>query len=548
MFPVVLLFTYLTAFAQINLPYDPVRSNFELHIEPFVTLSSSTGTRINKLAHAGDGSGRKFINVQEGRIVIVDQNDNLLSTPFLDLNTALSQFTVGVGPFRGLTYFAFHPDFARSDRPGYRKLYTAHQETPNGTPDYDIEDVSGHYGGAVATHRVIAEWEVDPNNPNQVLTSSYREVLRLRFDDPIGNPHAIGEIAFNPFATAGDGDYGLLYVAVGDGGDGNAVPDASWAQDISNPFGKILRINPLQDGSNSYVVPSSNPFTSTVGAAAEIYAFGFRDPQNFSWGEGADGRVWMINSDIGQKDLEELNIVVAGGNYGWDAWEGTLKQHDTPVNTAGPLIPPVAQYDRSMPSNQINAPDPSYDKFAIVGGFVHTGVGNWQLDGQFIFTDLAQGRFFHVPLDGLVSAFENGNQATIQELLVFSGGNEILFSHLVDDVKLRGDVRFGIDESGEIYISSKQNRTVYRIILPPGLPQLLGDVTCDSQVNTADAMAILQFAAGSRSGESSCPATASGMIDAACDLSMDSSCDLSDALLILQCNVALSNGACPGAP
>ncbi|MEM7798667.1 MAG: hypothetical protein AAF633_05710 [Chloroflexota bacterium] len=76
-------------------------------------------------------------------------------------------------------------------------------------------------------------------------------------------------------------------------------------------------------------------------------------------------------------------------------------------------------------------------------------------------------------------------------------------------------------------------------------PLILGDVTCDAAVNTADPLSVLQFNIGQRSSVSSCPLNASSeILDLACDVNGDQVCNTTDALFILQCNVDLSNAFC----
>ena len=94
-------------------------------------------------------------------------------------------------------------------------------------------------------------------------------------------------------------------------------------QKLTAPLGKILRID--VNGSNSangqYGIPHNNPFVSTPGAVKEIYAFGFRNSYRFSF-DSRTGDLYV--GDVGQNDIEEVNIVVRGGNYGWAIKEGTL--------------------------------------------------------------------------------------------------------------------------------------------------------------------------------------------------------------------------------
>ncbi|MBA8814659.1 PQQ-dependent sugar dehydrogenase [Frigoribacterium faeni] len=111
--------------------------------------------------------------------------------------------------------------------------------------------------------------------------------------------HNGGRIAFGPD--------GMLYAGVGDAG------QASAAQDLDSLSGKILRLAP--DGS----VPSDNPFPGSL-----VYSFGHRNVQGLVWSD--DGT--MFASEFGQNTWDELNVIEAGGNYGWPEVEGLAGEDD----------------------------------------------------------------------------------------------------------------------------------------------------------------------------------------------------------------------------
>ncbi|GAB2571305.1 PQQ-dependent sugar dehydrogenase [Leucobacter ruminantium] len=110
---------------------------------------------------------------------------------------------------------------------------------------------------------------------------------------PAGTNHNGGRIAFGPD--------GMLYATTGDAG------DTDHAQDLDSLAGKILRMTP--DGG----VPSDNPFEGS-----HVYSYGHRNPQGIAWAE--DGT--MYASEFGQNTWDELNVIEAGGDYGWPEAEG----------------------------------------------------------------------------------------------------------------------------------------------------------------------------------------------------------------------------------
>lgn len=114
------------------------------------------------------------------------------------------------------------------------------------------------------------------------------------------------------------GPDGMLYWALGENGNRDN------ADDLSNIQGKILRLNP-EDGS----APAGNPFLDDPDAVPQIYAYGLRNPFRFTF--TPDGQ--LLAADVGENTFEELNIIVAGGDYGWPGAEGVC----TTCSTVNPI-------------------------------------------------------------------------------------------------------------------------------------------------------------------------------------------------------------------
>jgi glucose/arabinose dehydrogenase len=237
---------------------------------------------------------------------------------------------------------------------------------------------------------VIAEWKTDPTG-EVVDPMSYRELLR--YDKPEFN-HNGGTIAFGPDRN--------LYASFGDGGNANDVgdghiPGTGNAQSLGTILGKIIRINPLDprrtgpghgmiSANGAYRIPNDNPFVATAGAVKEIYAYGLRNPYRMSF-DNRSGR--LIVADVGQDNIEEVDIIRKGGNFGWHRKEGTfLFDPDTGDVSLDPspdpgLINPVVEYDHN-PSEPLRVDE--YE--AIVGGFVYRGSKIPELRGKYICADL----------------------------------------------------------------------------------------------------------------------------------------------------------------
>jgi hypothetical protein len=255
---------------------------------------------------------------------------------------------------------------------------------------------------------VITEWHVPtPSNPGSVVDPmSAREILRI--DQPQFN-HNGGAMQFGP-------DH-LLYIALGDGGgadDEDGQPfiggpvvghgPTGNAQNLATVLGKILRIDP--QGSNAangnYGIPAGNPFIGLPGAAGEIWAYGFRNPFRMSF-DSALGHLFV--GDVGQNDVEEVNLVVAGGNYGWRHKEGSFffRPNGTGAGYVSDIDPgglpaglrdPVAQYDHD-------------DGISVIGGFVSRSPSLRRLKGRYVFGEFARnfasdGRIFYLKKKNLV--------------------------------------------------------------------------------------------------------------------------------------------------
>jgi hypothetical protein len=447
---------------------DPVRSPVALDLEDFATLPPGAGRRMMKLTSA-DATGRTFLGVQEGQVWSITSGGTVGASPFLDLRSDVpAEGRFDTAPDDLLTYFAFHPDFADPARPGYRTLYTAHRERvrPGATFSMaSLPDLPPDF--TEATQYVLAEWTVRADDPERVDPASYRPLLRLEQRDASGIPHGIGELTFDPFATPGSPDRGLLHVVVGDGSSGNNRSFSPWAQRLDNPFGKILRIDPLADGAAPYRVPVDNPFAGGTGAAPLVWAYGLRNPQTLGWGRTGDGRTLLLAADIGQDAFDELDVIVRGGNHGWSSMEGLTRYDPSiPLDPTGPLVLPRVVLDREWASNAIGVPSPpTSGSMAIITTGAYRGTRAPQLADQVVFGDLVRGRFFHVPLEALASGQD---LLTPLELPVRVGGAEQNFISLVNPGGRRSDTRFGTDGNGELYVLNKYDGVVRRASAPVG--------------------------------------------------------------------------------
>ena len=260
---------------------------------------------------------RVFVVERLGRILVVD-DDQVLATPALDIAPKITGNSAG-----GFQSLAFAPDFAVSGR--VYGFYTRKDDLT--TPVNERGDI------------VIAEWTMDPGNPDRIDAASERQVMYI--DHP-NTGHNGGAMAFGPD--------GYLYFTVGDGDQGMV------AQNLSNPLGKVYRIDPREAGGMPHTVPPDNPFVGVAGAIPEIWAYGLRNPFRAGF-DSETGDLWI--GDVGHKKYEELNLMrgadgrLPGANFGWRITEGdTIFESGAPVTPAnepaayvGPVI--VRRHDEN---------------------------------------------------------------------------------------------------------------------------------------------------------------------------------------------------------
>jgi hypothetical protein len=400
-------------------------------------------------------TGRIFVNTMQGLIYSVSY-DGKTVRPYLNLDDERWGNRVQfAGTERGFQSFAFHPDFARRGAPGFGKLYT-YADTTNMTPKPDFVP-----SGPSHTHdEILLEWTAKDPKAEAYDGGVPREIFRAAH--PFAN-HNGGEIAFNPLARRGDPEFGLLYIGSADGGSGG--DPYNHAQNLKSVFGKILRIDPLgHDSANGkYGIPPSNPFVGNPDALGEVYSYGHRNPQRFSW-DPKNGN--MFEAEIGQNVNEEINRIVKGGNYGWNIWEGSFKYFGREVATVDQrsdptMIFPIAEFDHT---------DPLFPsgRLAATGIYVYREKEMTQLTGMLIFGDNPSGEIFYLDADKLPS----GGQA-FHRVLFNDHGEARTLLQLIKDKNARehrrsvtrADLRMGVGPKGQIFVLNKYDGTI-RLLVP----------------------------------------------------------------------------------
>lgn len=341
------------------------------------------------LQTTNDGTNRIFVVEQGGTIQVFENNDDAnTSNTFLDLSANIAS-----SDELGLLGLAFHPNFEQN---GY--FFVCY------TPTSDLS--------------VISRFKTMDGNSNQADLSS--ETILLRIPQPYTN-HNGGQLGFGPD--------GYLYIASGDGGSGGD-PDGN-AQNLENLLGTILRVDvDNNDASLNYSIPSDNPFVDMENARPEIYAYGLRNPWRFSF-DSQTGELWT--GDVGQGEKEEINIITAGGNYGWNILEGTSCYNSQDCDDTGTILP-VFEYGHG-----------NNDK-SVTGGYVYRGSSIPDLNGYYIYGDFISGRIW---------ALDKVSEASVDNKLLLETGLNI--------------ASFGTDQSNELYICSFDGN-IYKLVLNENLP------------------------------------------------------------------------------
>ncbi|GAB4410481.1 MAG: hypothetical protein OHK0039_14920 [Bacteroidia bacterium] len=391
------------------------------------------------------GTNRLFVAEMNGRIqAFANNNASTAKTQVLDISNR-----VHYSGESGLLSFAFHPRYAIDSS----YLYCFYQ--------YRIAGVNRSY------------WRVSrfTMTPGGTAVPNSELVLIHQYDR--ADNHNGGAIFF--------GQDGYLYISVGDEGAANNVYGN--CQRIEHRlFGGVLRIDvdrnpatshpirrqPVQlDGTDAsftanYYIPNSNPWQDVNGGILEeFYAIGLRNPHRMTY-DPATNSIWV--GDVGQGAREEVDVIIAGGNYEWGYREGELNgPQGIPNPLIGAPVPPVHTY----PRNQGNC---------IIGGHVYRGPAHADLQGRYLFADNGS--------KNLWAMSYVAGAVTVEQLLTLPFGSS--YSSISS---------FAVDASGEVYIlrmngAGNTGGKIYKLARQnPGAPEppaLLSQTGAFNDVATLD--------------------------------------------------------------
>ncbi len=359
---------------------------------------------------------------------------------FLDIRKIFKDFIVEPGIGSGLGSFAIHPDFLNN-----AIFYTTHTESYK--EKLAINTVPFPVPVGVALQWVLTEWKMDNVN-SHTFSGSKREVFRLNTPT---TAHGIQDINFVPNLEKDHTDYGMLFLGIGDGGSNN-IKRPELADNKNSLLGTIIRIDPLGRNSNNkcYGIPQDNPFIDykDTEVQKEIWAYGFRNPHRMCW--DVDNYIVLV-ADIGEANIEEINIVKKGKHYGWSIFEGNyfintkidLKTvFDPNKNILAKYEAPFGQYDH-------------LDGRAISGGYVYKGALN-DLKNKYIFGDIVTGRLFYMNIS------KELKDSSIYDLRIIDNKNDVDLLSLSKSE--RADLIIGYnDYNGDLFIMTKGDGMIRKV-------------------------------------------------------------------------------------
>ncbi len=352
---------------------------------------------------------RWYVMERPGRVVSFANNPATTDiSPFIDIDAQVDDRGEG-----GLLGMAFHPEYAAN---GYVYLSYTTSDNPADPQSPNLRSVIARFTA---------------NAARTALDLPSQQIL-MTVAQPFSN-HKGGNIAFGPD--------GFLYIGFGDGGAGG--DPYNHGQDTGTLLGAMLRIDvnvsPADLASGlRYQIPAGNPFSGTPtcingacpdqsvkasrctgSGCPEIYAWGLRNPWRWSF-DRATGDLWA--GDVGQDAWEEVDLIQAGKNYGWNCYEGSHVYNSSPSCAATTnSVMPVNEYDHSV-------------GHSITGGYVYRGAAIPALTGSYVFADFETGRIFSLsdpkntamrteiatPMPGIAS-FAQGSDGEIYALSLYTG-------------------------------------------------------------------------------------------------------------------------------
>ncbi len=287
------------------------------------------------LTHAGDGTNRVFVGIQQGTLHVFPNDSKADKTKiYLDIQGRV--FYDDKENEQGLLGLAFHPKYKANGE--FFVFYTLKTDK---------------------TTNILSRFKVSKDDPDRADPDSEEVLFKIK--RPFWN-HDGGTICFGPD--------GYLYIALGDGG--AADDPMKNGQNLSTLLAKVLRIDvDRKDAGKNYAIPKDNPFVLRNDTAPETWAYGLRNPWRMSF-DRKTGKLWA--GEVGQNLYEEINIIEKGGNYGWSIRESLHPFGKDGVSGRKDISEPIWEYHHNVGKS-------------ITGGHVYRGKRLPELDGYYLYGD-----------------------------------------------------------------------------------------------------------------------------------------------------------------
>lgn len=356
----------------------------QIRLEPIHDASQRFEAPLWFDALPGTTDAYVVLDQRKGVFLLEKTATGMRKTLFLDMSKDMY-----TGEFWGVMGMAFHPQFLEN-----RKYYLDRH-------------TKGKLSAIVVERQATEDYRSDAGVPSRLV---------LKIDQ---EGHMGGMLLFGPD--------GYLYVGTGDGGP--QEDPHGHAQDMHILDGSILRIDvDGRDPGLEYTIPKSNPFVKHPDPLVrrEIWAYGIRNAWRFSF-DPATGDFWL--GDVGQVTYEEVSIVRAGDNLGWNIYEGFMPFSDGYESKGAKYVPPLVSLGRKH-------------GLSVTGGYVYRGKRNPSYNGVYIFGDFESKRIW-----GMTQS--NRKLTKIRQIGTAPG-------------KI---VSFGEDSEGEIYVVGYDDGMIYRVRL-----------------------------------------------------------------------------------
>ncbi|WP_374272961.1 sorbosone dehydrogenase family protein [Actinoplanes sp. M2I2] len=217
--------------------------------------------------------------------------------------TAADEIATGIDVPWGLAFLS-GGDALVAERDSGRILRVTGEGRPQ--PVYQVPGVAAGGEGGLLGIATRGDWVYA-----YLTAADDNRIVRFRLNDSesLNDSGSRPEVVFDGIAKAGFHNGGriafgpdnLLYVGTGDAG------ETGRAQDPGSPNGKILRLTPEGD-----------PAPGNPTAGSPVYSLGHRNVQGLAW----DARDRLFATEFGQNDVDEVNLIQPGRNYGWPEVEG----------------------------------------------------------------------------------------------------------------------------------------------------------------------------------------------------------------------------------